>query len=507
MTACLVLALAFSVVDVAERPVPLRTGIGAAHDVVSTTKKEAQAFYDQGLAYLHSYVWIEAARSFNQALRIDPSLAIAHAELSIAYTELNAPEKARAALDRARTLPAGEHDKTHIELRALQTSAEAAPRDAAKLAAYRAALDAALAALPQDEELWLQRGHAESSDPAERGQGSTAAAARFYERALTLAPGHFAGHHYLAHAYENSGAIAQALAESATYAKMAPGVPHARHMHGHNLRRTGRIDEAIAEFSAADALESAYLEAERIPIEYDWHYQHNLDLLAASYQYVGRMKKAEELLRRSFGIGSPLVVQEFNTRAWPLFLVARGRAQEALEAAAAMASHRSPVVSAAGHVAAGEAQLALGRYQAAADEANAALREVRGAEAGGLVAAPLQALQGEFFLRTGQRDKGRSMLREVAKKARAAPGPDAWTQALFTLEAIARAAREVGDWELGGWAARQMLDHDPNYAGTHYALALVAEHRGDAVTARAERALVEKYWKNADRVLPELMKR
>src|SRR5205814_180491 len=162
---------------------------------------------------LHSYVWIEAARSFNQALRIDPALAIAHAELAIAYTELNAPEKARAALDRARTLPAGEHDKTHIELRALQTSAEAAPRDAAKL---------------------------------------------------------------------------------------APGVPHARHMHGHNLRRTGRIDEAIAEFSAADALESAYLEAERIPVEYDWHYQHNLDLLAASYQYVGRMKKAEELLRRSF---------------------------------------------------------------------------------------------------------------------------------------------------------------------------------------------------------------
>ncbi len=496
MTACLVLALAFSVVDVAERPVPLRTGIGAAHDVVSTTKKEAQAFYDQGLAYLHSYVWIEAARSFNQALRIDPALGVADAELSIAYTELNVPEKARAALDR--------HDKTHIELRALQMAAEAAPRDAAKLAAYRAALDAALVALPQDEELWLQRGHAESSDPAERGQGSTAAAARFYERALTLAPGHFAGHHYLAHAYENSGAIAQALAESATYAKMAPGVPHARHMHGHNLRRTGRIDEAIAEFSAADALESAYLEAERIPVEYDWHYQHNLDLLAASYQYVGRMKKAEELLRRSFGIRSPLVVQEFNTRAWPLFLVARGRAQEALEAAAAMASHRSPVVSAAGHVAAGEAQLALGRYQAATNEANAALREVRGAEAGGLVAAPLQALQGEFFLRTGQRDKGRSMLREVAKKARAAPGPDAWTQALFTLEAIAKAAREVGDWELAAWTADEMRDHDPHYAGTHYALMLVAEHNGDAQAARAERAQFEKYWKDADRDLPEL---
>jgi len=43
-----------------------------------------------------------------------------------------------------------------------------------------------------------------------------------------------------------------------------------------------------------------------------------------------------------------------------------------------------------------------------------------------------------------------------------------------------------------------MLEHDPNYAGTHDALAQVAEHGGDAQTARAERALVEKYWKNAD---------
>jgi len=117
---------------------------------------------------------------------------------------------------------------------------------------------------------------------------------------------------------------------------------------------------------------------------------------------------------------------------------------------------------------------------------------------------PLQALQGEFFLRTGQRDKGRALLQDVVKKARALPGPDAWTQTLFTIEAIARAAREVGDWEFAAWAAGQMREHDPNYAGTHYALMLVAGHDGDAKTAAAERALAEKYWKHADRDLPEL---
>src|SRR5215831_17966274 len=76
--------------ELLERPVPLRTGIGIFHDPVTTESKDAQAYYDQGICYLHSYVWIEAARSFNQALRVDPRLAMAHLGLSYAYSGLNA---------------------------------------------------------------------------------------------------------------------------------------------------------------------------------------------------------------------------------------------------------------------------------------------------------------------------------------------------------------------------------------------------------------------------------
>ena len=160
--------------------------------------------FRSGLAYLHSYVWVEAARSFHQALRLDSKFAMADVGLSYAYVELNAPADAHAALDRARTLAPGvsEHDRRHITLRAAQMAAEDAPADAAKLAAYRKGLDEALAKFPADEELWLQRGLAESPDPAERGQGSRPGAVPFFERALKLAPGHFAAHHFLAHAFE-----------------------------------------------------------------------------------------------------------------------------------------------------------------------------------------------------------------------------------------------------------------------------------------------------------------
>jgi Tfp pilus assembly protein PilF len=50
-----------------------------------------------------------------------------------------------------------------------------------------------------------------------------------------------------------------------------------------------------------------------------------------------------------------------------------------------------------------------------------------------------------------------------------------------------------------------MLEHDPNYAGTHYALALVEEHRGDSAAASREFSLAQKYWQKADADLPELL--
>jgi tetratricopeptide (TPR) repeat protein len=493
--------------ELVQRSVAIRAGIGEAHDAVGTASAEAQRFYDQGLAYLHSYVWIEAARSFNQALRLDPTLAIAHAALSLAYVELNLPEASRAALAQARSRAAGasDHDRRHIELRALQSAAEDAGGAAAALTAYRSALDAALVTFPKDAELWLLRGMAESPDPAERGQGSTAASVKYYERAQALAPAQFAARHYLAHAFENGGQIEQALAHAAAYARAAANVPHARHMHGHSLRRAGRVHEAIAEFEAADKLHASYLAQEKIGAEYDWHYHHNLDLLGTSYQYVGQMKKAEALLKASFALPSNLVAQLFNKREWPVFLRARARYREALDAAAVLMQHPHPLIKATGHMEAGFTVLATNQFADAAEQYNAALKILRpGPEGAPMAARPLLALQGELALRTAQRERGRQVFEDVARRLRAAPGPDNWVQALFALEAMARAARAVGDWDLAGRMAAQMIAHDPAYAGSHYAAALVAERNDDAATARAEFALAQKYWAKADPDLPEL---
>src|SRR5262249_55378835 len=44
---------------------------------VSTASPECQAHFDHGLGYFYSYVWMEAARSFETATRYDPDCALA----------------------------------------------------------------------------------------------------------------------------------------------------------------------------------------------------------------------------------------------------------------------------------------------------------------------------------------------------------------------------------------------------------------------------------------------
>src|SRR5262249_3534963 len=93
--------------EILTRPLPLRSGIGGPHEKVTTSSKQAQAYYDQGMAYLHSYVWIEAARSFNQATRLDPKMAMGYIGLSRAYSGLTDPKAAREALNKGQSLSKG----------------------------------------------------------------------------------------------------------------------------------------------------------------------------------------------------------------------------------------------------------------------------------------------------------------------------------------------------------------------------------------------------------------
>lgn len=490
---------------IVQRPVPLRDGIGRAHDAVTTTSKTAQALYDQGLAYLHSFSWIEAARSFNDALRADNRVALAHVGLSYALAELGDAEGARAAAARAQALveTVNGRERLRIELRTLQLRASG---DAAVAAEYRDRLASAAKQFPTDVEILLLVGRAQDPSHDAHGMQAGSASLAFYERALPQAPEYFATRHYLTHAYENIGRTDGALEHAAAFARLAPAIPHAHHMHGHVLRRAGRMKEAIDEFKTADDLGSTYLTGERIPAEYDWHYRHNLDLLGSSHQYAGQVRAAETVLRRAFDIPpSSRTPDELNRRDWPLFLLARGRPKEALEAARALNRHPQPLVQALGEILATRSFTALRQPQDAADAGNRALRQMRAiGTPGGILVPDFELAQGEHLLRSGQAEAGRTMLRGAAAKLRAQSGPDVWVQTLFALEGIARAARDSGDWTLAAETADEMRRQDAEYAGTWYAQALVAEHLGKRDAARDGYREAVRRWPLADADFPEL---
>jgi tetratricopeptide (TPR) repeat protein len=276
-------------------------------------------------------------------------------------------------------------------------------------------------------------------------------------------------------------------------------------MHGHELMRTGRTEEAIQEYSKANALEDAYYRREKIPAQYDWHHAHNLQLLALNDELLGRMKAAEQFLRQAFALPASTDFLAYNRRAWPEFLLERGRYREALDASRQLAGSTWPMGRLAGHTLAGEALLGLHRMKEARQEL--AFAEQAATDVPARVAAVLpypKELRASLLMREQQVEDGERTFLDVEQAAIAMPGPDGWIAAIFTLNSIARQARDAGDWELAQYTAEEMIRDDPYYAGGHFALGLVAEHAGEVEGSRPMFAEAAKLWSHGDADLPEL---
>ena len=308
-----------------ERPLPLRRGVGNSRETVTTGSQEAQAYYDQGLNYVESYVWIEAARSFHQALRLDPKLALAYVGLSRVQSGLGNDKAARLMLERAKALGLAPPTASGAASRSARSSWTRSTASRTRRRSPRTRRRSTTRSWPTwaIRSLWLMRGTAEESNASGRGQRGNASSVAFYERALQLVPDHASAHHYLVHSYETIGRIEDALVHGEAYARLSPAIPHAAHMWAHDLRRVGRMDEAIVQFLKVDSLERAYFKAERLDPSLDWHHGHNLDLLATCYEHKGQMATAEKILRRAATLEPRDAYRAFNTRELPNFLIHR----------------------------------------------------------------------------------------------------------------------------------------------------------------------------------------
>ena len=157
----------------------------------------------------------------------------------------------------------------------------------------------------------------------------------------------------------------------------------------------------------------------------------------------------------------------------------------------------------AGHTLAGQALLRLNHMNDAKNEFSTAESRVGSFAStnGGGASLSGGAPGGDSASRKHEQSSGRNLL-DVERGILSMPGPDV-ERGHFQLETIAQAARDAGDWELAGFTARNMMEHNPNYAGGYYAMALVAQHQRDQTAAARLFESAQKLWMRADADLPE----
>src|SRR5262245_38852700 len=142
-------------------PARLLPGIGAVNHSVTTSSVECQQFYSQGLAFQHSFVYMEAVRSFERATQLDPKCPMAFWGLSRALDMWGRGDEAKKSLAWAKQLSgnASYREQKLIEARVLEKDAGSLKdKDREdKMNQSRRALDEVLALYPEDEEAWMQR--------------------------------------------------------------------------------------------------------------------------------------------------------------------------------------------------------------------------------------------------------------------------------------------------------------------------------------------------------------
>jgi hypothetical protein len=365
---------------VTEKPATIVAGMSSHHHAVSTTKPEAQKFFDQGLAFVYAFNHDEAIRSFRRAAELDPGLAMAHWGIALALgPNINLdvdPEREKAAYDAAQkalalAANAPTNERAYIEAVAKRYSKD--PRaDLKKLAVdYKNAMAELVKRYPDDLDaatlyaeaamnlrpwqLWTADGK-----PADGTEEIVA----MLESVLRRDPNHIGAIHYYIHAVEASPHPERALVYAPRLPALVPAAGHLVHMPAHIYERTGDYYAAALSNRDAAIADETYIAAhgghKTYPLMY---YSHNLHFLAIASVTAGRFADAMAAAKRLEAYVGPHVkempmLEGFMT-VTPLALVQFNRWDDILKAPQPNAVQAA--TSAAWHFARGMAFSAKGQ--------------------------------------------------------------------------------------------------------------------------------------------------
>ncbi|MFT4025161.1 MAG: hypothetical protein QM664_15410, partial [Flavihumibacter sp.] len=491
-----------------------KTGIGRVDYPISTGSSEAQDYFNQGMAFFYNFEYVQAARSFHKARRLDSTAAMICVGLSGCYDALSDSNTARnyaaEAVMKSNSGTQLEKDIVRIYNRYIQPAYDSAAIDQAREYVL-AGIDSMKMNYANDANAWLfiaeMRNAFRRNNEKRRYCDSLVVV--YLKKALQLKPDHFGAVHLLVHGNESLSRFTDALQFGEQYTKLAPEIPHAWHMYAHDLMKTGRIDEAIEKFNIAFSLEKKKYREEHMPAHYDWHHPHNLELLAYCYQYKGQFSKAEEIFSQLDTLTAFMEDAEgYIRKGHPGFLLQNGSYDEAIRLSEKIARGKGPANQLTGYLSTGIGYM-LKKDVAAAERASAlathvmdSLKKVMRDEGASeeQIADGSQYFDGiQSLITIGlalQKDPLNTSLQAPIMGIQQAmlkqTGPDPWIDALYFLQLLTNITYSSGNMELAEGSARAMIQHDPEYGGGHLWLAKILLRQGKNEAADRERALAKK---------------
>ncbi len=280
----------------------------------SAKNETTQKFIEQGVAQLHGFWYLESERSFRQAAREEPELAIAY--WGMAMANVNNSDRARGLIDEAmsrRGKNTSRREKLYIEAldRFLPKSKKDGDddksdskedRDAEKEAKknraerYLRDLEQILNEFPDDLEaramlalnLW-------TFERVGLKMTSRYATNALMSEVFAENPMHPA-HHYRIHLWD-SPRPQNALESAALCGPSSPGIAHMWHMPGHIYSKLKRYSDAAWQQEASARVDHAHMNRARLIPDQIHNYAHNNEWLTRNLLYIGRVQDALEQSR------------------------------------------------------------------------------------------------------------------------------------------------------------------------------------------------------------------
>jgi hypothetical protein len=457
---------------------------------VTTSSPECQAFVDQSLGFYYSYVWMEAARSAETALRHDPECAYAWFLLSRALEKWEKGDMTKP-LEKAKELmpKAGHREQSLIQARLQEKGMwpGVGPDERKRKAA--ATLDELLTLYGDDEEGWFAR--------AQINGGAEGAV--HYRALLRINPIHPGASHELVHYFDNFKRPALGWPFAEAYIASSPGIPHALHMQAHLAMRIGKWSKTTDWSAHAVELERAYHQTMNVKPTDDHQYVHHLETLMRALLHDGRFDEARL-------VEAEVRKNDFKGTEWQmLFFYLHLAERDWGEVEKSIAGVRKTDKALASYLAA-LMYLDMGETERASAEVDVVRLARQKRKYDRKLEQHLWEIQGRLMCQQGSGEAGTKLLQRCVDRSKADYLAHAWGHGAYDMEQWGIGALEAGDAAVAEEAFLEALAHDAGSVRGAMGMQALCIRLGRNDEAQNFSKVAERCWARADRSAFEMLK-